>query len=124
MKLRKDPSELVRDPRQAKLVRDDPLVWDGGLRPQTLAALTAAAARTRAVVVDGALDHVPVLLLHGAEDDLAPVAGALAVVDLLPRARGLVYPLDRHNILHELDRDEVHAELLRFVATVTSVPIP
>jgi acylglycerol lipase len=124
MELRKDPSELVRDPRQAKLVRDDPLVWDGGLRPQTLAALTAAAARTRAVVVDGALDHVPVLLLHGAEDDLAPVAGALAVVDLLPRARGLVYPLDRHNILQELDRDEVHAELVRFVGMVTSVPIP
>jgi dipeptidyl aminopeptidase/acylaminoacyl peptidase len=76
------------------------------------------------VVVDGALDHVPVLLLHGAEDDLAPVAGALAVVDLLPRARGLVYPLDRHNVLQELDRDEVHAELLRFVGMVTSVPIP
>jgi acylglycerol lipase len=124
MELRKDPSELVRDPEQARLVREDPLVWDGGLRPQTLAALTAAGARTRAAVTDGALDHLPVLLLHGAEDDIAPAAGAVAVGELLPRARVVVYPGDRHNVLHELDRGEVHAELLRFVAAVTSVPTP
>jgi acylglycerol lipase len=124
MQLRKDPSELVRDPEQARRVRDDPLVWDGGLRPQTLAALAAAAARTRALVTDGALDHVPVLLLHGAEDDIAPASGAVAVAGLLPRARVIVYPHDRHNVLHELDRADVHAELLRFVTAVTSVPTP
>jgi acylglycerol lipase len=124
MQLRKDPSELVRDPEQARLVREDPLVWDGGLRPQTLAALTAAGARTRTAVTDGAIDHLPVLLLHGAEDDIAPAAGAVAVGELLPRARVVVYPGDRHNVLHELDRGEVHAELLRFVAAVTSVPTP
>jgi acylglycerol lipase len=122
MQLRKGPSELVRVPEQARRLREDPPVLDGGLRPQTVAALAAAAARTRALVTDGALDHVPVLLLHSLEHDNAPASGAVAVAERLPRARVVVYPHDRHNVLHELDRAEVHAELLRFVATVTSVP--
>lgn len=119
---RKVPSELGRVPEQTRRVREDPLAWDGALRPQTVAALTAAAARTRALVADGALDHVPVLLLHGAKDDVAPAPDAVAIAELPPRARVVVCPHDRHNVLHELDRADVHAELLRFVATITSVP--
>lgn len=124
MDLRKDPGELVRDPEQAQRVRDDPLVWAGGLRPQTLAALVAAGARTHAVVVEGALDHLPVLVLHGGADDLAPVAGAVELAERLPRARIVVFDEDRHNVLHELDRDLVHAELLRFATAVAAVPTP
>jgi acylglycerol lipase len=116
--LRKDPSELVRDPEQAERVRADPLVWDGGLRRETMNALGAAKARTTRVVESGALDHLPVLVLHGADDDIAPAAAAVAVAELLPRGRAVVYPQDRHNILHELDRHAVHAELLRFVRSL------
>jgi acylglycerol lipase len=119
MDLRKDPGELVRDPEQAQRVRDDPLVWSGGLRPETLRALTAASARVRGLVNGGALDHPPVLLLHGEDDDLAPVEGARVAARTLPRARLVTYPHDRHNILHELDKDVVHAELLRFVLAIT-----
>ncbi len=116
--LRKDPSELVRDPEQAERVRSDPLVWDGGLRRETFNALSAARARTSRVVDSGALDHLPVLVLHGADDDLAPAAGAVALAELLPRGRAVVYPQDRHNVLHELDRHAVHAELLRLVRSL------
>lgn len=116
--LRKDPSELVRDPEQAERVRADPLVWDGGLRRETLAALVAAAGRTARLVEIGALDHLPVLLLHGADDDLAPAVGAVAVAGRLARGRAVVYPDDRHNVLHELDRHAVHAELLRFARSL------
>ena len=28
----------------------------------------------------------------------------------------MIFPLDRHNILNEIDRDEVYRELLEFVA--------
>lgn len=122
IQLRTDPAALARIPEQARRLREDPLVWEGGLRPQTLAALAAAAARTRALVTDGALDHVPVLVLHGAEHDIVPAPDAVPVAELLPRARVVAYPHDRHNVLRELDRADVHAELLRFVATVTSVP--
>jgi acylglycerol lipase len=116
--LRKDPGELVRDPEQAERVRSDPLVWDGGLRRETFTALSAARARTTRVIDSGALDHLPVLVLHGADDDLAPAAGAVALAELLPRGRAVVYPQDRHNVLHELDRHAVHAQLLRFVRSL------
>lgn len=119
MSLRKDPSELVRDPEQAQRVREDPLVWAGGLRPETLRALNAASARAAGLLADGGLDHLPVLLLHGEEDDIAPVTVARDVAARLPRGRIVTYPRDRHNILHELDRDTVHAELVRFVRAVT-----
>ncbi|MBN9756513.1 putative Lysophospholipase, Monoglyceride lipase [Pseudonocardia sp. Ae406_Ps2] len=112
--LRKDPGELVRDPDQAARVRADPLVWAGGLRRETLSALVAATARTAPLLAEGALDHLPVLLLHSEADDLAPVAGAREVAAALPRGRIVTYPEDRHNVLHELDRATVHAELLRF----------
>lgn len=120
MSLRKDPGELVRDPEQAQRVRDDPLVWAGGMRPATLRALNAASARTAALLAEGGLDHLPVLLLHGEDDDIAPVAGAQAVGAALPRARVVTYPLDRHNILNELDREAIYAELVRFVHVVTN----
>ncbi|MFC4945237.1 alpha/beta fold hydrolase [Pseudonocardia sp. GCM10023141] len=118
--LRKDPGELVRDPEQAERVRNDPLVWAGGLRPETLRALAAAAPRTSRLVTVGALDHLPVLLLHGEDDDIAGVAGARAVAAALPRGRIVTYPLDRHNVLQDLDRDVVHAELLRFVTALAA----
>ncbi len=96
-------------------MRADPLVWDGGLRRETLGAMVAAKSRTARLVEIGALDHLPVLVLHGADDDLAPVADAVEVARLLPRGRAVVFAEDRHNVLHELDRHAVHAELLRFV---------
>ncbi|WP_343961816.1 alpha/beta fold hydrolase [Pseudonocardia alaniniphila] len=117
-----NPSGPVYIPEQARRSREDPRACEGGLRPRTVAALAAAPARTRALLTDGALDHVPVLLLHSAEDGIAPASDAVAMAGLLPRARVVVFPHDRHDVLHELDRADVHAELLRFVATVTSVP--
>lgn len=123
MNLRKDPAEMVRDPEQAQRVREDPLVWDGGLRPETLRALIAASARTSRLVSVGALDHLPVLLLHGEDDDMAPVESAKKVAEALPRARIVVFPKDRHNVLHELDRDAVHAELVHFVLAVSDPAI-
>lgn len=119
MSLRKDPGELVRDPEQAQRVREDPLVWAGGMRPATLRALNAASARTAALLAEGGLDHLPVLLLHGEDDDIASVEGARAAAAALPRGRAVTYPLDRHNVLHELDRDAVYAELVRFVLALT-----
>ncbi len=109
--LRKDPGELTRHPSYAQQIRDDPLTWQGGLRLETLGALGAAAPRATAVLAK--LD-LPVLLLHGAEDDLAPADGARKAAELLPDARVVVFPDDRHNILNELDRDDVHRVFAEF----------
>lgn len=117
MSLRKDPGELTRNTAYAAYVRQDPLTWQGGLRPQTLLALAEAAPRLDAVVKSGALAG-PVLFLHGEDDDLAPIAGAREAARLLPEARLMAFPLDRHNILNEIDRDQVYRVLTEFVLTV------
>ncbi|WP_372666390.1 alpha/beta fold hydrolase [Amycolatopsis kentuckyensis] len=109
--LRKDPGELTRHPGYAQQIRDDPLTWQGGLRLETLRALGEAAPRVAAVLPK--LD-LPVLLLHGADDDLAPAAGARKVAELLPDAKAVVFPEDRHNILNELDRDDVFRVFTEF----------
>ncbi|WP_410631027.1 alpha/beta fold hydrolase [Amycolatopsis sp. cmx-4-83] len=111
--LRKDPGELTRHEGYAQQIRDDPLTWQGGLRLETLRALGEAAPRVAAVLPK--LD-LPVLLLHGAEDDLAPASGALKAAELLPDAKAVVFPEDRHNILNELDRDDVHRVFAEFAA--------
>src|SRR5438067_13083401 len=79
--LRKDPGELTRHPGYARQIREDPLTWQGGLRLETLRALGEAVPRVSAVLPK--LD-LPVVLLHGADDDLATAAGALRAADLLP----------------------------------------
>ncbi|MFJ4657546.1 alpha/beta fold hydrolase [Nocardia sp. NPDC088792] len=110
--LRRDPIELTRHEGFAQQLREDPLTWDGGLRPETLAALIETAARLPAVLEK--LD-LPVLFVHGAEDDMAPAEGVRRAAELLPRARAEIFAEDRHNILNELDRDEVYRVVVDFL---------
>jgi alpha-beta hydrolase superfamily lysophospholipase len=119
MELRKDPIELTRDEAYARQIREDPLTWDGGIRLETITALTEGRARLEAVVESGALT-LPVLLLHGEEDDLAPAEDARQAANLLPNARAVIFPLDRHNILNEIDRDAVYTVLVDFVRSATA----
>lgn len=114
LELRKDPSELSRNVAYADRLRADPLVWSGGIRPETLDALEAAGPRVIAVLHGAGLD-LPVLFVHGERDDLAPAAAVLAAAEELPDARARVFAGDLHNVLNEIDRDEVHAEVVRFV---------
>ncbi|MFF0501481.1 alpha/beta fold hydrolase [Nocardia aobensis] len=111
--LRRDPSEMTRDTAYAQQIREDPLTWQGGLRLETLGALGAVAPR-----IPAALDTLtqPVLFVHGAEDDMAPVAGVHRAVAQLPDARAAVFPEDRHNILNEIDRDQVYRVVVDFIA--------
>lgn len=119
MALRKDPSEMTRDTAYAQQIREDPLTWQGGLRLETLSALGAGGERLEAVVSGGTLT-LPVLLLHGEDDDLAPAEGARKAAEQLPNARAVIFPADRHNILNELDRDAVYDVLVDFATSVTS----
>ncbi|AHH17864.1 alpha/beta hydrolase family protein [Nocardia nova SH22a] len=111
--LRRDPGEMTRDTAFAQRIREDPLTWQGGLRPETLGALGAVAARIPAVLDKLTL---PVLFVHGAEDDMAPVAGVHSAVARLPDARAAIFAEDRHNILNEIDRDQVYRAVVDFIA--------
>jgi acylglycerol lipase len=115
MDLRKDPGEMTRNTAYAQQIREDPLTWQGGVRWETLGALGSAAVRATAAVESGRLT-MPVLFLHGEKDDLAPAVGARRAAALLPAARAVIFPDDLHNILNELDRDDVYRVLVDFVA--------
>ncbi|ONI79689.1 lysophospholipase [Actinosynnema sp. ALI-1.44] len=118
MDLRKDPGEMSRNEAYAQQLREDPLTWQGGIRLETLQALGIGAARLSAVIESAVLD-VPVLLLHGEKDDMAPAVGAREAARLLPNARAVVFPDDLHNILNEIDREDVWKVLVDFVEEVT-----
>jgi alpha-beta hydrolase superfamily lysophospholipase len=117
MSLRKDPGEMTRNTEYAQQIREDPLTWQGGIRLETLRALGAIGARSEAAVSGGTLT-LPILLLHGEEDDLASAEGARKAAELLPNARAVIFPSDRHNILNEIDRDAVYDVLVEFVDSV------
>ncbi|MBL8900330.1 MAG: alpha/beta hydrolase [Planctomycetes bacterium] len=58
---------------------------------------------------------VPVLLLHGDDDQIVPIrAAALAAAELLPHARLVVYPGAPHG-LTVTHREAFHADLLAFL---------
>jgi alpha-beta hydrolase superfamily lysophospholipase len=112
MDLRKDPGEMTRNTEYAEQIRHDPLTWQGGIRLETLQALGIAAGRVSTVLPG--LD-LPVLLVHGAKDDMAPAAGAEQAARTLPNARTAIFPDDLHNILNEIDRDEVYRVIIDFI---------
>lgn len=111
-----DPYLLSRDPTVAAEFRADPLVWHGPFDTETLLAIDEA---LRTIDFDHPLgDDLPALWLHGAEDEIAPVADTRAGMD---RIRGLrfterIYPGARHDIFHETNATEVLADLTGFVS--------
>jgi alpha-beta hydrolase superfamily lysophospholipase len=115
MDLRKDPGELSTNAEYAEQLRRDPLVWQGGLRPETLRALAEASVRIGNVLQSLTL---PTLFLHGSADDLASAELARAAADQLPAAKAVIYPGKLHNILNESNRDEVYGDLVAFIRTL------
>ncbi|MFE5329773.1 alpha/beta fold hydrolase [Embleya sp. NPDC056575] len=114
MSLRKDPSELCGNAEYAERLRNDPLVWSGGLRPETLDALEAGGERIAALIAGGTITR-PVLFVHGEADDLAPASAVRAAAETLPDARARIFPGDLHNVLAERDSAQVHDEIAEFV---------
>lgn len=109
-----DPEGLSRDPAEVRAYVEDPLVTVGKLPARTAGELRRAIRGpfTRDL---GAIT-LPLLLLHGADDPLVPVAAGEHIRD---RVSGqdvtlLVYPAARHELFNELPevRDRAHADLV------------
>jgi alpha-beta hydrolase superfamily lysophospholipase len=115
-----DPAVLSRDESVGQAYADDPLVWHG---PFKRATVEANAAFLRAIAQDASSLTVPVLWLHGAEDQLVLEAETRAGIDTL-RAGGAsieekIYPGARHEIFNETNGDEVLADASAFVERVS-----
>lgn len=108
-----DPATLSRDPAVGQAYVDDPLVWHGPFKKPTVRALADCLA---SIDAGGSVD-VPLLWLHGEDDQLVPYAGTLRGWPGLagPAAEHKAYPGARHEIFNETNKDEVLDDLVGFV---------
>jgi alpha-beta hydrolase superfamily lysophospholipase len=115
-----EPTEfLSTHPDYVHALLHDPLVWKGGFRRETLLALQVTWPEIDAGLAAGGLP-VPVLLVHGEADPIAPLEHAREIAARLPRATLRTFPGDLHDILNEHDRDAVHEVVAEFVDSVAA----
>jgi len=112
-----DPATLSRDPAVGEAYAADPLVWHGDFKRPTLEALYQAMAR---IATGGPLGDLPVLHLHGEEDELVPLGPTRDGLEAVrgPNLESKTYPGARHEIFNETNRDEVLDDVTEFVDRV------
>jgi alpha-beta hydrolase superfamily lysophospholipase len=115
LKLRKlRASGVSRDPAVVKAYETDPLVYHGGVPLMTIGAATRAVARLHR---DARNIRLPLLIVHGTADELAPAEGAQALFDragsndrVLKLYEGLA-----HEVLNEPEKERVLADILQWL---------
>jgi alpha-beta hydrolase superfamily lysophospholipase len=114
-----DVAVLSRDPAVGEAYAADPLVWHGGWKRATLEAFVAA---DRAIAEGPGFGDLPLLYVHGAEDQLVPLALARPVVERLAGPDSELHVVDgaRHEVLNELDKDETIGLVASFAERVTA----
>jgi len=113
-----DVTTLSRDDEVGRVYSEDPLVWHGPFKRQTLLGF---AELLMEIALDADKVTGPVLWLHGEEDQLVPMAGTRRGIALLRNAEVTEkgYPGARHEIFNELNKEEVLADTTAFLAKVT-----
>ena len=106
-----DPTALSRDPDVVRAYLEDPLV-QRKITASLASEMLSAMKRTEAAAVG-----VPMLLLHGEDDRICPVAGSRSFFEQLTvTQRGLrTYPGLRHEIFNEPERAAVLGDLVGWV---------
>ena len=106
-----DPTALSRDPDVVRAYLEDPLV-QRKITASLASEMLSAMKRTAAAAVG-----VPMLLLHGEDDRICPVAGSRSFYEKLTvTQRGLrTYPGLRHEIFNEPERAAVLGDLVGWI---------
>jgi len=105
---------LSRDPEVERLFGADPLTYKGKMRArmgmQMRLGATDAVARLAEL-------HLPLLVMHGAEDQLTEPAGSILVDERAASADKTLtlWPGLRHEIFNEPERDEVIAHVVAWL---------
>ena len=109
-----DASLVSRDPEVVRAYREDPLVFHGKLPARTVAELAATVGRFPAEVPT---IRLPLLVMHGTKDALAPVAGATMVHERAASGDKTLklYEGLYHEILNEPERQTVLDDLLSWL---------
>jgi len=110
-----DPSVLSRDPAVGRAYAEDPLVWHGPFKRETLQAFIDSVAL---IAVSGDLGDLPTLWIHGEQDALAPLEATRPAFERIRGSAGSehIWPGAQHEVLNETNRDEVIAEVVEFLS--------
>lgn len=108
-----DPAALSRDPAVGEAYASDDLVYHGPFKRETLLAFFAAIEKIKAAEPLA----LPVLWIHGSEDQLAPVEVTRPVVEQIAggELEEHVYDGAQHEIFNETNKDEVIGHVLAFL---------
>nr|WP_245667921.1 alpha/beta hydrolase [Actinomadura macra] len=112
-----DPSTLSRDASVGKAYVEDPLVWHGPFKKATVRALDTALRRVNG---HGSLGALPVLYVHGTDDELVRPEDSRIGVEAVrgDRLTERHYPGARHEVFNETNRAEVLGDVTAFVDRV------
>lgn len=116
-----DPALVSRDAQEVEAYRTDPLVHHGQLPLRTVAEI----ATVLPPLANQSADlEIPLLVAHGSEDRLAPLAGGRLVYERAtsPDKTMKVYDGFFHEILNELpeDRERVFADVITWLDAHTA----
>ena len=112
--LRVDPEVLTRDEEMRRRYAEDPLVWHGSMKRETLDAIVRGLAALKA---GPSLQGLPMLWLHGDADVAMPASDSRNGIEhlcgdvLVER----IYPGARHEVFNDVNRGEVLATLTDFI---------
>lgn len=109
-----DVAVLSRDPSVGEAYDADPLIWHGPFKRATLEAIRRTLA---AIEAGGSIGQLPLLWIHGADDQLVPIEGSRSGVGTL---RGETfesheYQGARHEIFNETNSAEVLGDVVSFI---------
>jgi len=109
-----DPAVLSRDPETGVKYAADPLVYHG---PFHRASLEMFKRSVDEVAQGGSFGELPVLWIHGSEDQLAPLEEARVAIERIRGARTVekVYEGAQHEIFNETNREEVLDDTVEFL---------
>jgi len=109
-----DPSILSRDDAVGQAYAADDLVWHGPFKRPTLQGFADTIA---AIEVHGSLRHLPLMWVHGQDDQLVPMEGTRQGMAKLrgDTFRECTYPGARHEVFNETNRDEVLTDVNEFI---------
>jgi alpha-beta hydrolase superfamily lysophospholipase len=112
-----DPAGLSRSPEVVQAYCDDPLVFS----KVTLSFAKALFGAIRRSASAGSRIRVPMLLLHGEDDPICPVAGSRLLFSQFEpgRASLTTYPGLLHEIFNEPEHEQVFEDLLEWLLAVT-----
>jgi alpha-beta hydrolase superfamily lysophospholipase len=112
-----DPATLSRDPQVGVDYAADPLVWHGAFKRTTVEAMGRC---IDVINAGGRLGALPTLWVHGADDELVPLAGSRTGIEAI-RGDDLterIFPEARHEVFNETNRGEVLGEVTAFIDRV------